>query len=82
MGVKFEVIDGLINEMLIVSMQDDFVVVICVLDCVFIVGCYVIFFWNFIVGCIVYDKIMKFFIDFLIYGDGVDWMFVIWWYEE
>lgn len=82
MGVKSEAIDGLINEMLTARTQDDFVAATRALDRVLTAGRYVIPFWNFTVGRIAHDKTMKFSTDFPIYGDGVDWMPVTWWYEE
>ena len=82
MGVKSEAIDGLINEMLTAESQDDFVAATRALDRVLTAGRYVIPFWNFAVGRIAHDKEMRFSSDFPIYGDGVDWMPVTWWYEE
>jgi peptide/nickel transport system substrate-binding protein len=82
MGVKSAAIDGLINEMLTAESQDDFVAATRALDRVLTAGRYVIPFWNFAVGRIAHDKEMRFSSDFPIYGDGVDWMPVTWWYEE
>ena len=82
MGVKSEAIDGLINEMLTARSQDDFIAATRALDRVLTAGRYVIPFWNFTVGRIAHDKRMKFSTDFPIYGDGVDWMPVTWWYEK
>lgn len=82
MGVQSPAIDGLINEMLTAQSQDDFVAATRALDRTLTAGRYVIPFWNFAVGRIAHDKELHFSTDFPIYGDGVDWMPVTWWYEE
>lgn len=82
MGVQSDAIDGLINAMLTAETQGDFVAATRALDRTLTAGRYVIPFWNFAVGRIAHDANMKYSENFPIYGDGVDWMPLTWWYEE
>jgi peptide/nickel transport system substrate-binding protein len=83
MGVKSPAIDAMINEMLTAKSQDDFVAATKALDRVLTSGRYVIPIWKYAVGRIAHKKEMHFPKDNLpIYGDGVDWLPGVWWYEE
>ena len=83
MGVKSPAIDAMITEMLSSTSQENFVAATRALDRVLSTGRYVIPIWTYAVGRVAHDKTLHYPEDTLpIYGDGVDWLPGVWWYEN
>ncbi|MDA5555678.1 extracellular solute-binding protein [Shimia sp. MMG029] len=82
MGVQSPAIDAMITEMLTAGSQEDFIAATRALDRVLSTGRYVIPIWNYAVGRVAHDKNLHFPDTLPIYGDGVEWLPSVWWYEE
>ena len=82
MGMKSPAADAMIDTLLTAQSQEDFVSAAQALDRVLTTGRYVIPIWSFSVGRIAHDKELKYPTHIPIYGDGVEWMPLVWWYQE
>ncbi|WP_422049784.1 extracellular solute-binding protein [Shimia sp.] len=82
MGVQSPAIDAMITEMLTATSQEDFVAATRALDRVLSTGRYVIPIWTYAVGRVAHNKNLHFPETLPIYGDGVDWLPGVWWYEK
>ncbi|MBO9477123.1 ABC transporter substrate-binding protein [Shimia sp. R11_0] len=82
MGVKSPAIDAMIDKMLSSTSQEDFVAATKALDRVLTTGRYVIPIWNYAVGRIAHQKELHYPEQLPIYGDGVEWLPGVWWYQQ
>ncbi|WP_239113266.1 extracellular solute-binding protein [Shimia biformata] len=81
-GVASPAVDALIDRLLTSESHEDFVTTAQALDRVLTAGRYVIPIWQFSVGRIAHVKELKHPDYIPIYGDGVDWMPGVWWWED
>nr|WP_223229198.1 extracellular solute-binding protein [Shimia marina] len=82
MGVKSPAIDAMIDKMLSSTSQEDFVAATKALDRVLTTGRYVIPIWNYAVGRVAHQKELHYPEQLPIYGDGVEWLPGVWWYQQ
>lgn len=82
MGIQSPAVDALIQALLTSTSQDQFQSTARALDRVLTTGRYVIPIWTYSVGRIAHIKQLKYPSNLPIYGDGVEWMPAVWWYEE
>ena len=82
MGVASPAVDGLIDAMLSSESRDDFTTAVRALDRVLTTGRYVIPIWQFDVGRIAHSKSLHYPKELPIYGDGIDFLPHVWWFDE
>ncbi|WP_425358979.1 extracellular solute-binding protein [Antarcticimicrobium luteum] len=83
MGMASPAADAMIDAMLTSESREDFTAAVRALDRVLTAGRYVIPIWQYDVSRIAHIRQMKYPADRLpIYGDGVNFMPDVWWYEE
>nr|WP_206338523.1 extracellular solute-binding protein [Antarcticimicrobium sediminis] len=83
MGMESPAADAMIDTLLTSHSSDDFNAAVRALDRVLTAGRYVIPIWQYDVGRIAHIRQLKYPEDRLpIYGDGVNFMPDVWWYEE
>jgi peptide/nickel transport system substrate-binding protein len=82
MGMASPAADAMIDTLLTAESHEDFVAAARALDRVLTTGRHVIPIWAFSVGRIAHDKELKYPKHIPIYGDGVEWMPLVWWYQE
>lgn len=81
MGVASPVVDALIDAMLSSERREDFTAAVQALDRVLTTGRYVIPIWQYDVGRIAHDRHLRYPDRLPIYGDRVDFLPDVWWYE-
>ena len=81
MGIRSPAADALIDRMLQSESKTDFTAAVRALDRVLTSGRYVIPIWQFDVGRIAHMREMHYPDTLPIYGDGVDFMPGMWWFE-
>ncbi|NVO22951.1 ABC transporter substrate-binding protein [Donghicola sp. B5-SW-15] len=81
-GIQSAAVDGLIGDILQAQSNDDFVAATKALDRVLTTGRYVIPFYEWNVSWIAHDKHLKYPSKLPIYGDWIDFMPDVWWWEE
>lgn len=81
-GIQSTAVDGLIGDILQAQSNDDFVAATQALDRVLTTGRYVIPFYEWNVSWIAHDSRLKYPSDLPIYGDWIDFMPDVWWWEE
>lgn len=81
MGISSPAVDAMIDHMLTVEDQADFVAATRALDRVLTAGRYVIPIWSFDKGRIAHAKELKFPKSLPIYGDRTGFMPDVWWYQ-
>ncbi len=82
MGAKSPAIDGLVEEMLTSSSQEDYVSAVNALDRVLTTGRYVVPVWYSPVSNIAHDSNLHYPDRLPIYGDYLGFLPDVWWYEE
>ncbi len=81
-GIESAAVDGLIGDILNAGSNDDFVAATQALDRVLTTGRYVIPFYEWNVSWIAHDRHLKYPDTLPIYGDWLDFMPDVWWYEQ
>lgn len=82
MGMDVPAAEAMIAHLLTSTDYDDFIAAARALDRVLTSGRYVIPIYQFNIGRIAHSSALHFPETLPIYGDGVEWMPGVWWYEE
>lgn len=81
MGVQSPAVDAMIRTLLTATSREDFTAATRALDRLLTTGRYVIPFWAYSVGRIAHDARLKYPETIPVYGDGVEWMPLVWWQD-
>lgn len=81
MGMKSVAADHMVEVLLTSQSQAGFVDATRALDRILTAGRYVIPIWSYSIGRIAHDAQLQYPSHIPIYGDGVDWMPLVWWHQ-
>ena len=82
MGIRSPAIDSLVSQLTASTSAEEFRTTAMALDRVLTTGRYVIPIWSYAIGRIAHDANLHYPDTLPLYGDGVEWLPGVWWYES